>query len=65
MLTEANVDYGTSQVNLRYNNFIIIKDSDDEVHWKHRDSGEILATMSNTNGTINFKRSWNSTTNKG
>ena len=65
MLTEDNVDYGTSQVNLRYNNFRIIRDSDDEVHWKHGESGEVLATMRDTNGTINFKRLWNSTTKKG
>lgn len=65
MLTEDNVDYGTSQVNLRYNNFRIIRESDDEVCWKHGESGEVLATMRETNGTINFKRLWNSAANKG
>tara|TARA_R110000824_G_scaffold401349_3_gene611851 strand:- start:367 stop:558 length:192 start_codon:yes stop_codon:yes gene_type:complete len=61
MLTESNVDYGTSEVNLRYNNFLIIRESDHMVCWKNRDSGEVLATMSEKDGTINFKRLWNST----
>ena len=59
MLTADNVDYGTSQVNLRYNNFMITREPDHTVCWKDRDSGEVLATMSEKDGTINFKRLWN------
>ena len=59
MITVENIDYGSSQVNLRYNNFRIVRESDSEVCWKDRVSGEILAVMEEKKGTLNFKRLWN------
>ena len=58
MITVENIDYGSSQVNLRFNNFRIIRESDSAVYWKDRDSGETLAVMEEREGTLNFKRLW-------
>tara|TARA_R110002051_G_C8419597_1_gene451577 strand:+ start:385 stop:570 length:186 start_codon:yes stop_codon:yes gene_type:complete len=60
VITIENIDYGTSEVNLRYSNFRIIRDSDVEVSWVDRDSGETLAVMEEKKGVLNFKRLWNS-----
>jgi hypothetical protein len=60
MLTIDNIDYGTSQVNLRYSNFTIVRESESEVSWVDRDSGETLAVMQEDQGVLNFKRLWNS-----
>ena len=57
-ITLDNIDVGTREVNLRHNNFKIIKVSDQEVHWKDRDSDKTLAVMEEKEGTLNFKRLW-------
>ena len=59
MITVENIDYGTSEVNLRYNNFRIVRNSDEEVSWVDRDSGKTLAVMEEKQGVLNFKRLWN------
>ena len=57
-ITVDNIDRATREVNLRYNNFKIIKVSEHEVCWKDRDSDKTLAVMEEKEGTLNFKRLW-------
>tara|TARA_R110000824_G_scaffold93267_2_gene225706 strand:- start:2805 stop:2993 length:189 start_codon:yes stop_codon:yes gene_type:complete len=57
-ITVDNIDRATREVNLRYNNFKIIKVSENEVRWKDRDSDKTLAIMEDKEGTLNFKRLW-------